>query len=244
MVVVQPCQGSTNAGCTIQLELRADSEHGDLFPPMDTVTRPSQPRQRSPRSDTDVPLFLGRRHSSASRSGTLNCGHRLHRKALSLDTTPLLHGSASSTYYSTLFITESLEFSQQKPLSETAILSQPRTLHLGSLIESKLVSLSCVCSAEAKVDTDPPSSTFETPDDRQPLSSGTECDTQNAMVTRPANPSEQVNHQAIDLTRRVADRAIRVERDYSKGDGITRFSIDYPPQLTGKVVEESVAAFR
>ncbi|GAB5590795.1 hypothetical protein Unana1_05695 [Umbelopsis nana] len=33
---------------------------------------------------------------------------------------------------------------------------------------------------------------------------------------------------------------IRVERDYSLGDGITKFSLEYPPELEGKITEEQL----
>ncbi|RCH86582.1 hypothetical protein CU098_009906, partial [Rhizopus stolonifer] len=42
-------------------------------------------------------------------------------------------------------------------------------------------------------------------------------------------------HQAITIQNRVPVKAIRIERDYSLGDGITRFSTEYPVELTGKV---------
>ena len=44
-----------------------------------------------------------------------------------------------------------------------------------------------------------------------------------------------VDHQVIDISKRVPDKAIRINRDYSRGDGITRFSTDYPPILAGRV---------
>ncbi|CAO3689473.1 unnamed protein product [Umbelopsis vinacea] len=33
---------------------------------------------------------------------------------------------------------------------------------------------------------------------------------------------------------------IRIERDYSLGDGITKFSLEYPPELEGKITEDQL----
>jgi hypothetical protein len=44
-----------------------------------------------------------------------------------------------------------------------------------------------------------------------------------------------ITHTSIDLTQQVSSKAIRVERDYSKGDGITKFCTDLPVSLEGKV---------
>ncbi|KAJ8652833.1 hypothetical protein O0I10_011507 [Lichtheimia ornata] len=79
-----------------------------------------------------------------------------------------------------------------------------------------------------------------------------ECFQQNAMATRSSmSPSfasfppnnnnignQAVDHYSIDITRRIPQRAIRVERDYTRGDGITQFSTAYPPQLAGKITIE------
>ncbi|KAI8050147.1 Golgin subfamily A member 7/ERF4 [Gilbertella persicaria] len=48
-------------------------------------------------------------------------------------------------------------------------------------------------------------------------------------------------HQAITIQNRVPVKAIRIERDYSLGDGITRFSTEYPVELTGKISPEQFA---
>lgn len=42
-------------------------------------------------------------------------------------------------------------------------------------------------------------------------------------------------HEIISIQNRVPVKSIRVERDYSLGDGITRFSTQYPVELEGKV---------
>lgn len=39
----------------------------------------------------------------------------------------------------------------------------------------------------------------------------------------------------ITIKQRVPVKSIRIERDYSKADGITRFSTEYPTELEGKV---------
>ncbi|CAO3642413.1 unnamed protein product [Cunninghamella echinulata] len=57
--------------------------------------------------------------------------------------------------------------------------------------------------------------------------------TQYAMATKS---SAVVNnsHVSIDIKQQVPLKAIRIERDYSKGDGITQFSTNYPLSLEGK----------
>ncbi|KAI9248262.1 Golgin subfamily A member 7/ERF4 family-domain-containing protein [Phascolomyces articulosus] len=47
-------------------------------------------------------------------------------------------------------------------------------------------------------------------------------------------PTDSVDHQVIDISNRVPDKAIRIERDYSQGNGITRFSNEYPLLLAGR----------
>ncbi|KAI8047634.1 Golgin subfamily A member 7/ERF4 [Thamnidium elegans] len=42
----------------------------------------------------------------------------------------------------------------------------------------------------------------------------------------------------IDIKQRVPVKSVRVERDYSLGDGITRFQTEYPVELTGKITPE------
>ncbi|KAI7852425.1 Golgin subfamily A member 7/ERF4 [Circinella umbellata] len=37
------------------------------------------------------------------------------------------------------------------------------------------------------------------------------------------------------MTQRVPSKAVRIERDYSRGDGITRFCTDFPPELSGRI---------
>lgn len=43
----------------------------------------------------------------------------------------------------------------------------------------------------------------------------------------------------IDIKQRVPVKSIRVERDYSLGDGITRFRTEYPVELDGKVKKKN-----
>lgn len=50
----------------------------------------------------------------------------------------------------------------------------------------------------------------------------------NAMTT-------MAHETIIELKQRVPVKSIRVERDYSLGDGITRFQTEYPAELAGKV---------
>ncbi|KAI9306029.1 Golgin subfamily A member 7/ERF4 family-domain-containing protein [Cunninghamella echinulata] len=61
--------------------------------------------------------------------------------------------------------------------------------------------------------------------------------TQYAMATKS---SAVVNnsHVSIDIKQQVPLKAIRIERDYSKGDGITQFSTEYPLSLEGKITLE------
>jgi hypothetical protein len=42
-------------------------------------------------------------------------------------------------------------------------------------------------------------------------------------------------HESISMKNRAPVKKIRIERDYCLGDGITRFSTEYPIELTGKV---------
>ncbi|KAI8327833.1 hypothetical protein BD560DRAFT_417644 [Blakeslea trispora] len=44
-----------------------------------------------------------------------------------------------------------------------------------------------------------------------------------------------MTHQVIPIEHQIPIQTIRIERDYSLGDGITRFSTQYPTELTGKV---------
>lgn len=44
----------------------------------------------------------------------------------------------------------------------------------------------------------------------------------------------------IDIKQRVPVKSIRVERDYSLGDGITRFRTEYPVELDGKVKKKKM----
>ncbi|CAO3611750.1 unnamed protein product [Cunninghamella blakesleeana] len=46
------------------------------------------------------------------------------------------------------------------------------------------------------------------------------------------------SHVEIDIRQQVPLKAIRIERDYSKGDGITQFSTEYPLSLEGKITLE------
>ncbi|KAI9270427.1 Golgin subfamily A member 7/ERF4 family-domain-containing protein [Phascolomyces articulosus] len=77
-------------------------------------------------------------------------------------------------------------------------------------------------------------------------------DLQNAMATRhslsatrktePSNNTEERQsttqspqpHETIEMTQRVPSKAVRIERDYSRGDGITRFCTEFPPELSGR----------
>lgn len=43
------------------------------------------------------------------------------------------------------------------------------------------------------------------------------------------------SHEIVPIKKRVPIKSIRIERDYSLGDGITRFNTEYPAELTGKV---------
>ncbi|GAA5811545.1 hypothetical protein MFLAVUS_004983 [Mucor flavus] len=47
--------------------------------------------------------------------------------------------------------------------------------------------------------------------------------------------TSMAHETTIDIKQRVPVKSIRVERDYSLGDGITRFQTEYPVELTGKI---------
>ncbi|KAI7881447.1 hypothetical protein K492DRAFT_177050 [Lichtheimia hyalospora FSU 10163] len=46
---------------------------------------------------------------------------------------------------------------------------------------------------------------------------------------------QSIHATMIDMHRPWPTRAIRIERDYSRGDGVTRFSTEFPIELDGKV---------
>ncbi|KAI8144479.1 Golgin subfamily A member 7/ERF4 family-domain-containing protein [Fennellomyces sp. T-0311] len=54
-----------------------------------------------------------------------------------------------------------------------------------------------------------------------------------AKKTEPSR-TEPTPHEMIDM-RRVPNKAVRIERDYSRGDGITRFCTDFPAELSGRI---------
>ncbi|KAI8330498.1 Golgin subfamily A member 7/ERF4 family-domain-containing protein [Chlamydoabsidia padenii] len=60
--------------------------------------------------------------------------------------------------------------------------------------------------------------------------------TSTAIKSFPLNNT--MAHTSIDLTRQVSSKAIRIERDYSKGDGITKFCTDLPTSLEGKITSD------
>lgn len=49
------------------------------------------------------------------------------------------------------------------------------------------------------------------------------------------------DHEAIPIRNRVPIKSIRIERDYSLGDGITCFNTDYPEDLRGRIAPEEFA---
>lgn len=46
---------------------------------------------------------------------------------------------------------------------------------------------------------------------------------------------QSIHATMIDMARPWPTRTIRIERDYSRGDGVTRFSTEFPIELHGKV---------
>ncbi|KAI8098709.1 Golgin subfamily A member 7/ERF4 family-domain-containing protein [Halteromyces radiatus] len=46
------------------------------------------------------------------------------------------------------------------------------------------------------------------------------------------------SHTSIDITHQVPTKTVRIERDYSKGDGITQFCTELPLALEGKITSE------
>jgi hypothetical protein len=53
------------------------------------------------------------------------------------------------------------------------------------------------------------------------------------LKTAPSIADSSIHHHPGSMTDPTA--FIRVERDYAKGDGITKFSLDYPSELEGRV---------
>ncbi|KAG0913674.1 hypothetical protein G6F33_004944 [Rhizopus arrhizus] len=45
-------------------------------------------------------------------------------------------------------------------------------------------------------------------------------------------------HESISIKNRVPIKSIRIERDYTLGDGITRFYTEYPKDLEGRITSE------
>ncbi|KAI9494953.1 Golgin subfamily A member 7/ERF4 family-domain-containing protein [Zychaea mexicana] len=216
-----------------------------------------------------APLFSGkkrrRRHSAAigSHSSALitNCSGttflRQHRKAFSLDTTPLLPDLYSLSSYDS----NSLG-------AVTAVTSTPTTAVAKSninnipdcdrqqrqqlqYIETISLTKNNNCTTTNNNNTLSTTTTKSTPctvttaGSKANISNNTECNNHNAMATRSSMPPtssperhDSVDHQVIDISRRVPDKAIRVDRDYSRGDGITRFATDYPPLLAGRISSE------
>lgn len=59
------------------------------------------------------------------------------------------------------------------------------------------------------------------------------------MATRSSLPQSRSpdveRHQTIDMSQRAIVQVIRIERDYSQGDGITRFVTMVPEELNDRV---------
>jgi hypothetical protein len=52
---------------------------------------------------------------------------------------------------------------------------------------------------------------------------------------------QQQENTIISIKQRAPVKSIRIERDYSLGDGITRFQTEYPIELTGKVKKKKIS---
>ncbi|KAG0165333.1 hypothetical protein DFQ30_008606 [Apophysomyces sp. BC1015] len=67
---------------------------------------------------------------------------------------------------------------------------------------------------------------------------------QHAMATRSSLPqhrsSDAESHQTIDMSQRAIVQVIRIERDYSQGDGITRFVTIVPEELDDRISHAQV----
>ena len=59
--------------------------------------------------------------------------------------------------------------------------------------------------------------------------------TEERQSAQQQQQSTSPPHETIEMTQRVPSKAVRIERDYSRGDGITRFCTDFPPELSGRV---------
>ncbi|CEI98457.1 hypothetical protein RMCBS344292_12565 [Rhizopus microsporus] len=68
--------------------------------------------------------------------------------------------------------------------------------------------------------------------------------TENCAIENNSNNSHHKNamtkteHEVISIKNRVPIKSIRIERDYSLGDGITRFYTNYPEDLQGLITPE------
>lgn len=65
-------------------------------------------------------------------------------------------------------------------------------------------------------------------------SNNTNSKSATTTETTTKTPQPQLE-TIISIKNRVPVKSIRIERDYSLGDGITRFNTEYPIELEGKV---------
>ncbi|KAI8371455.1 Golgin subfamily A member 7/ERF4 family-domain-containing protein [Radiomyces spectabilis] len=158
------------------------------------------------------PRISRRRHSStASYPSTLVS---YHRKNLSVDAIPLISNPTEHSLSQTISNIK-IAFSRHS--------SSARDLAYSSMINNHVTSARHFSSfAPTTVDS-------------------TNCHSHhNAMATKPMSlqPSSTPhtdNHETIDMALHAPSHTIRVERDYSQGDGITRFSTEFPAELLGRI---------
>ncbi|KAG1173719.1 hypothetical protein G6F70_005635 [Rhizopus microsporus] len=60
----------------------------------------------------------------------------------------------------------------------------------------------------------------------------------NSNNSHHKNAMTKTEHEVISIKNRVPIKSIRIERDYSLGDGITRFYTNYPEDLQGRITPE------
>lgn len=128
--------------------------------------------------------------------------------------------------------------------TESCELSIPKTVH--SKRES--ASITPATAVRKHVDTatlinNVSQSTFESPALEQTSTRVSSTIMSGSIATQQAKPKEnamtaKTHETTISIKQRVPVKAIRIERDYSLGDGITRFQTEFPMELTGKVTPE------
>ncbi|KAI9026000.1 Golgin subfamily A member 7/ERF4 family-domain-containing protein [Phycomyces nitens] len=150
--------------------------------------------------------------SSSGQSGlsTLTSSSSYHRKALSLDTVPLLN-TTPTTFFAKATCTIATDYPTAKEISMTT----------PSIQQQSSTSLRQSLPPKRRSDTGENEGyvmTVRTPGDQQ---------------RRSMTP-----HILVPISQSLL--CVRIERDYSKGDGITQFQTNFPPELEGRIPHDKL----